>query len=470
MSNLVKLFSIKEDQILSGISPSVHLTKAGLWYKASGINPMVETSYESVNAGILQTGASPVDITSSVVVDTILGGVVDGNFLYNIGSSGHFYKKDFGDNNAPTDLRSGTPITNAQNGINVFQPAGGTKYLYYWQNAQIGRWDLAGTYATGWTDNQYTGLQSGTHPTWAFRGNVYYGNVDRIGALKDDGAGGVTHSTNVLDYNSDYSCNCLNDDGTYLIIAISSGSAYVPAKVLFWDTNLNGSWNREWKFPDPTVQSIQKYGNGFIAICGRGVYYFDFNTKPKWLFPASTGPVKAQGADVLKEGVLFGGNTTVSSFGKMSPADKAVYRIPFAGLTGVCSFVNASNGIERIFVATNTPKLYYILLTTGGQTGIIPETVYIPLGKQYQITTIEFLLAAPLASGDAMTPSLQGDETVAATAWPAMSFANHAAKNRVILQGASLVCDQVKMKLNFSAGNVKIKEINVYGKLHNPVG
>lgn len=484
---LKKLFTIAEDQIKSGISLSSHFSKSGLWFKARGIYPFVDPFPEGVNGGLLQTSGAPVDISSSVVVDIILAHVsrvtaANTGHMYMIGSNGHFYDKDLSNDNAPTDLRSGTPITNPANGIITFKPFGGTELLYYWQKTQIGTWDISGTYPTGWTDNAYTSLQSTDyHRPHMFGGKIYYTNLDRIGRLSDNGSGGVTHNSNVLSFPSDFVSTCLNDDGNYLVIGITKNKGdnllRAETRILFWDGNTTTTWNKEWVIPDYNIISIVRFGNGFLAVCGRGLYYFDFNTRPQKIRIISSvhapGYGKAQAADTFGDAILLGGGIgNISTFGKLIEEDKTVFRVPFAGDASYdISWVAPNVKVNRLYFANTNSKFYYIILSDKGSTSITPETVYIPLGAKYSIKRLDFALGDDLASGDVCGVSLKKDETSSDVAFPNISFTNHGAlpdpKTIKLMATQSIITDQVKLKFNFSAGNVKIKSITAYGELHN---
>lgn len=477
----MKLFTISQEQITSGISASVHFKKKGFWWKATGINPYIDPVQESDESGILQTCPVPVDISSTVVVDNIIDGVskvtgaIAGN-LYMLGDSGHFYNKDLSNDNAPTDLRSGTPITDPANSVVIYKPQGGTEYLYYWQKTQIGRWDLSGSHPTGWVDNQFTGLESTVyHPRHQFKDNIYYGNKDRIGMIYNS-SGTATNNTNVLDFPSDYLTICLNDDGTYLVAGItkntSSSILRSDTKVIFWDT-FSPSWNKEWSIPDFGIIAIKKFGNGFLAICPRGLYYFDFYTKPRKLRRIFARFGATNATDIFNDSVLFGakGSGIVASYGKLMPeAEANVYIEPFSGFTGGdVSFIDSTVRSGRIYVGNYNGDFYYIDTGTGGLTSIAPESVYIPLRDEYRINRLDFHLAEPLASTDACTVSLQRDEDTAAVQIREVSYANYPGWKTIPID-TSFVGDQVKFKFSFTGGNVKIKSIDVYGELNRQKG
>lgn len=469
------LVSIKEDQIKSGISVSSAFAKSGLFSQASGVNPFVNFYPDSDNAGLLQAGPSPVDISSTVVVDNILAGAVSSDgFLYMLGDAGHLYKKDLSGDSAPSDLR-GSPIGTCSNGLEIYQPQVGTKYLYYFQPTKIGRFDFISTYVDGW---QASGITSSPyHPTHQFRGNIYFGNVSTIGKIAWDGSSDVTFSGNVLDFPADFINTCLEDDGTYLVIGVTKSTNILlktETKVLFWDTNEGGSWNREWSIPDPAISAIRKFGSGFLAICSLGIYYFDFSTQPKKVRTINPGYNlnygTPQASSRFADAVVWGGINLINSYGPMSPEDKNYYRIPFAGITGTIGFVNADARYLRIYVGANnsgTPKLYYYVSTAGGLTGVTASTVFIPLGAEYEISRLDFILGVPLLSGDVLTVTLQGDPTTSATALRNVQFATDGGKRFVKIDAPSFVCESLRLNLGFSAGNVKIKGINVYGIPHN---
>lgn len=480
MPNKIKqIFNITSKQFMSGISPSAHLDQNGLFFKALGINPFINPFPNSVDVGLLQVSGNPTDITGGVVVDSILAGTTKitasavGN-LYMVGSGGNFYNKDLSNENAPTNLRSGgSTITTPANGLEIFRPnttAANTEFLYYWQTTQIGRWDLTSSHPSGWVDNQFTGLESTTyHPTHFFQGDVYYGNKSFIGKIYSN-EGVATNNLIALDFPADFITTCLSDDGTYLIAGISKdlGSLTLQGttKVVFWDT-ISLSPTKEWVIPDFGINALKRFGNGHLAFCGRGLWYFSFDTKPTKIRTLGTSNSIAYGypnaVDILNDAALWGGDALVASFGKFAPEASNAYLEPIKLPSGTVIFVNSSARVNRVYIGTTEPKFYtHTLSDGGGTTTTFPETVYLDLGDEVNITRMDILLGEPLATGDRFTLRTQTDEDNSASDYGSLSFDTDGAKRKIKLF-KELKANQLKLLFNFETGNVKIKAIKGYG-------
>lgn len=468
----MRIFSLKTKDYFTGIASGAHIERGGIWHKAEGINPFINPEQENTDVGLLQTSPTPVEITGGVggtplsAVTRVTGAGAGTTF---IGTTAGVSEIDMsGDNNATTTLAQ----ANMTNGLELFQSKGSAEeYLYYWQDTQIGRYgDLNGTPSAtdAWAT---TGVQSTNyHPTHKMWDEIYYGNKDRIGQIKDDGAAGQTHSANVLDFESNMLVTALEDDGQFLVIGLSTNQGdntiYGHSLVRFWKIN-SSSWSYEWSIPEPNIIAIKKVGLSLYAICPHGVYIFNRNTPPRKVRSvADSSPFGMSNAvGTIGDAVLWGRGATgtLAMYGNLLPDVPTAYHEPYSGAgTGSPTLILSDARYERIIVGTDEPKLYRYNITAGGATGVA-ETVYIALRERYDLNRIEVIFGEPLASGDSLNIDVQTDEDNAATDWGTYSFAKHGAKKRVDLYKQKTGVDNLKIFLNFTAGNVKIKQINIYG-------
>lgn len=482
------ILTISSRDFLTGIAPSAHTERGGLFFSADGVTPVYDPGgTASIENGLLQAGPTPTDFTESVVVDVPFASVtgVSGNFFYMLGASGHLYSKGLAAASV-TDERSATPITSPANGLTIWAPAGGTNQLYYWQLTQIGRWD--GTaYPGGFTDALYSGLTSTKlHPVHQFVGNVYYGNYSTVGALLDAGSAAITHSTNVLDVRNSEIVTALSDDGTYLVIASSSnlagGNRFARNTIYFWDT-FSSSWQREYEIRDPFIFALKKVGSVIYALGQYGVYEVSFGGVRKVLsrligfgtvadFLAGYGTSRATVYN--QDALIFATDTTIDSFGKLSPdlpfAYYKSFKIPSGG--GRPAFVDALFDVGRVLVGTSTPKLYAFDFDAATRdTGVSPQTIYFPFKEKVQVHRMDVILGEPLASGDAFDIDTKVDEDTAAVNFGAsQTFANLGAVRRVsIYPDAPVEVDtQLSLIFNLTAGAVKFKKVEVYGQPMTP--
>ncbi len=471
----MRILTLSTSDFFTGISPSANSERSGLWHKAVGINPFVDPTQGSVDVGLLQTSPVPVAITGGVggtPLSSATRVTGSGAGTTYIGTTAGISQIDVSADNDATITLTNASMTN---GLALFQPNGATaEYLYYWQTTQIGTWgDLNGTPAD--TPAYVTGLQdTAYHPTHKIFDNIYYGNKDRIGSLTDDGAGGVTSNTNVLDFESNKLVTCLEDDGDFLVIGLTENqgdnSIYATTTVRFWDGN-SSSWNIEWNIPDVNILALKRIGNSIYAICPRGIYVFNRATPPQKVKQINSAYSPTFGhsnsVGVLGQSLLWGAgsNGTVNLYGSTLAGVPVAYHQPFTGAgTGSTTLIVDNTRFMRVIVGTDEPALYRYVLTTGGAVAS-SESVYIPLHNRYDIKWIEFIFGEPLASGDTLNVDLQTDEDTVATDYGTIDFATSGAIRRKSIFSTKNNVDNLKLILNFNGGNVKIKQINVYGDL-----
>lgn len=466
----MKILTLTSKDWFSGISESANLTNSGLWHNAIGINPFIDPSQGSVNVGLLQTSPVPTAITgtSGTPLSSItrVTGASAGTTY--IGTTAGIYQIDVsGDNNATTTLLN----ANMSNGLELFQPATSTvESLYYWQTTQIGTWgDLNGVPTD--TPAYVTGLQNTPyHPTHKIFDRIYYGNKDRIGMLADDGAGGVTSTTNALNFESNKLVTCLEDDGDFLIVGLTENkgdnSIYAKTTIRFWD-GVSSSWNIEWNIPDVNIIALKRIGTTIYAVCPRGVYAFNRSTAPRKVkqINSTYSPTFGHSNSVgtLGDALMWGsGSGTVNLYGSVLNGIPTAYHQPFSGGTGSTTLIVDNTRFDRVLVGTDAPALYRYIVSTGG--GVhSAETVYIPLNTRYDIKRMEFTFGVPLASGDTINIDMQTDEDTIATDYGTISFAKDGAIRRKSIFASKNNVDNLKMIFNFNGGNIKIKQIDVFG-------
>lgn len=486
-----RLFSLSSKQFLTGIAPNAHTETGGLFFKADGVTPLYDAGgTASSQNGLLQAGPAPTDFTTlGTIADAVIAGetVVSAGtpFLMMMGNAGHFYLKQVGSGDV-LDRAATHPIANPANGLTAWGPANGTVLVYYWQKTQIGTFDISGNNHPAspdshWIDDAYTGLNSTfNHPVHQFQGNVYYGNDAYVGALLDDGEGGVDHAPNVLDFPFRFKVTSLSDDGTYLVIATTENNAglntFSVNKVVFWDLH-SSQWTREYEIRDPFIWALKKMGNAVYAFGQYGIYQVTFDGGVTKIlsrligFGTQADLAAGYGANraLVYNGaaLMFATDTTIDTFGKLAPDLLNAYfkhfKIPSG--SGTPTFVSADLDVGRVYVATDGPKLLsYDFDATTRATGVSAQSVYIPLGDKYQVEQIDVVFGEPLSGSDAMGIQLKSDESTAASDELVASCAKQGSVRHVRLNPNGVVADeQLSIIVNFNGGAVKIKRIDVYG-------
>jgi|GEM_PF-3271492 len=472
-----KILELGPKQFLSGIAPSAQLENKGLFLAAAGISPFGSIFAGNSTVGILQNGPAPTDLTGNVVVDVPWSWAVDSNAstkrFYSWGDAGNLYRIDISGDNNPTNIASGSTVSNPAAGIAIKQAAGGTKYLLYWQLTQIGRWDPTAAWATK-TDNWKTGLQSTPwHTPHDFQDRTYFPNGRYIGYVYDAGGGNLDVVLDALDVNANERVNCLGNDGAYLVAGITTNISSDSltrghTRIIFWDTN-QASWQREWEIPDAAVLSIHKVGTMMKAVTTRGVFKFSFDYEPvpdlgylsTALTPSYSYPT-AQAVDVFSQALVIGGDTRLSTLGKVLPDVPSAFHQPFAGFTGVASMVAASAKTNDIFVGTTSSKLYRVKWSDTPGTGAAAQTIFIDLQRWWQIGRIVLHFDDQFASGDSFAVSVSPDAGTPLSSWGAVTYADSGAIRNKELYG-TLEARRLQLQLTFTAGAVKLRGIEVWG-------
>lgn len=482
------ILDITEKEMMTGISPSIHLQNRGLFATMRNTTVVRDMFVGNDEVGLLQPSPAPTTVASLSDTPFAYTRNVTGTTdqAYWLGNAGHLYEHDLSAGTV-TDKRSGTPITDPANAIDIYQPRGGTKYLYYWQKTQIGRWDLSGSHPTGWTDNWATGLQSTSwHPRHRFLDRIFYANLNYIAYIGDDGAAGVEHVKTALDIPVAFRVNCLSDDSVYLVAGLSENTStlsnqFSNSKVIFWDTN-SSSWNREWDIPEATILSIKRVGAVMRAVCPSGVWQFTFNSPPQLVLgplrldtqtPSYNDPSQGAAA-VLNDALLWasindGTNGDLSSFGKLSSQSPNAYLTPFGNLGTATPRLIAPDIEANLIYVAGSNKLYSVSYAGSGTgesgSDTYAETIYIDLNRWYQIGRAVIDFEGRITDGTQVRFSIKPDSETSA-----ITFGTYTGGTvRVKEFYNSVEARKAQLKLEWLVGSPGVRRIRLYGDpIENP--
>lgn len=421
-----KLLELNSDILLTGRSRGRHL-KGGIWDAAPGLNPFIENDNYR---GVVAFGASPTQIGSAVFVDIPIAytkkedGASASNTLYILGSnagatSGTIYSLAYdGTTYTATNLRT---VTDPRNGIITWGPAAGSKLTYYALKGAIGTYD-----GTTFNDAAYSpGTNADDRPFHQLFGNFYYGNLNKIGAIKDDGTSTPAHTANVLDFEITQRVKAITDDGRYLAIgltAIGSGisTAQNTSQVVFWDTN-KSSW--DWATPIPTTHSIRAmFNRGSIVyvVTAREVFTVVFGGTPKLLYSFDSDEeislssnkftVFSNCVNNFKDGIIFGAlGTTIAKPHPDYP--RIVYNPINMGSAGNARLWITDFTENKVYFGTDNSQLWVADLTSAGAvfSGVTTRNFAFP--RPVHIERLEIGLPNGIASGEHLNIYLIGDET-----------------------------------------------------------
>ena len=485
------ILSLSAKDFRSGIAPSMHAERGGLFATANAITADYDLGgAASAENGLLQPGPAPTNIGGATVVDTIFaaesGVLVSTMQAFFWSDEGRLYR--LLSNGTLTDLMDGTPaaVSNSRAGLKLWNSTSSSdRGLLYWQSTQIGLWDGA-TDSTTFTNNKYASIGTMNWPCpHIFLGNVYFAisQTGKIGALLDNGAGTVTLNQAVLDHDLKYSCFSMTDDGTYLVMALSQNQEgtdqFANCKIIYWDTT-SPSWNREYEIKDPFIWKVRGIGGVVYAWGQRGVYEIVFGRGVRKLPPRFTafgtpadvaiGYGIQRATNYNHDMLMWATDSYIELYGSPEDGVPPAYSKPFKIPSGVGtpSLVFANFAVGSVYVATDGDKLYrYDFNGATRETSVSAQTVYFPLPTKMEIDRIDVIFGEPLASGDAMSIQFKTDEDTAATPTTALvaSYANDGAIRRKTIRKLPLFTEgPLSLVINFTTGTVKIKKIEVYGK------
>lgn len=489
-----RLLTLTSNDFYTGLSAGAHVDRGGLFSDAEGVNVFVNPTQDSVDAGLLQTCATPTDITGTVSGIPTDYSIVNGEMWF-VTTAGDIASVDLsGTGNASVEVDAtahtfaGTTYNGIGTGCQWFaEQQGATNYLYYFSHIDS-TYYLSRVSEGGTDDADYLSLGSvapTVRPIVQFKDRLYYGDIYNpgskntycISSLYSNASSTITSERDSLDMPTNRMVTALTDDGTYLVIAATENTSldrayYGDTSVYFWDTN-QSSWTREFKIPDTHITSMYRVGDRIYAVGGRGLWVFSFQSRPYKIRTLgtsdSTGTNYHGAIGSLNNAVLYGGggNSKVFAYGEMMQGIGVnnVYHCPFAypSDNANTSMICADGKPNYIFTGNANSKLYRWDITSGGSTSVTAETVYIPLQEKTNIREVEIILGEKLATNDSLNIDLQSDEDSTATDWGTVSEASHGNVQRVSLKGSKRNVENLRLILNFNGGNVKIKRINVYG-------
>lgn len=463
-----KILSLGIKDWITGVGIGQHMEGTGLFASADGINPFVDPFLNSANFGLLQAGKTASDASGGVVDEVIVHFIPrNGTEMYALGITGDVYSIATA-TGVPT-LKKATTATSCYSGF--FSKGGGTEYFYYFNGTQIGRYDLSSTS----TNDFWTGLTGTIRPNHYWAGKRWFGNGQYVGVLDPaslPGTGALTSAnTQALDFDPEYTVSCLSDDDYRLVIGASTQTSSVlykgQTKIYFWN-GYDASWEKEWDVPEANIQSIQRIGNLFYALCGRALYAFNYSTPPTKILDIDTSHTASHGnfngVDRLGDAVVWGGGTLgLQMYGKINSRVPAAFSVPWKLPTGGnATSINTSVSPSLIFVGGNDSKLYTIDKTSGGDaTGFVATTHYIDLQDVYAIQGITIEFGTNLASGDSATFVLTNIKGDTQTLNPTFSDLGAISRKHYPV---TMKADQVKLAITFGGGNPKIKRITIYGE------
>lgn len=456
-----KILSLTSKEFESGFSSGSENTKLGLLYTGNRLNPFITD-------GTIRFSQEPTEIGGATISGIVQSMVVDGADMYANAANGDFYKiaAVF---TSPVATRPISSLTNTY-GLNVLETTNSSKYVYVFQNTQIGRYRISdGNWTSGWKTIT-AAYRSDVNPTLRIDDTIYFGSFNVVSMIQDNLSTDTELYENQLDLPKDYIITALSTDGDYLIIAASKAVGatldYAETRVYFWDyRNKFDSWTRSYKIQDPQIRAL-KTKNGVTYAAGQfGLYAFAFSKEPERIRDDVKSTVGYGAMSVLGDAITIGHLTTCATFGKIKPGSKTALLRPYempGSITALDTFSNNTMGI----IATADAKLYKQLLFTAPTTynGTSLITGKIDLGNTYKIERLDFVFGINLASTDII--DVQVNSNGSQGTFNTVSYTNYGAVPRAIClpTAGDVITDTFSLTLSGIYGAFSLRQIDVYGE------
>src|SRR3990167_4416435 len=396
-------------------------------------------------------------------------------------SDNKIYKLQIAD---PITASVGEAFTSAgtlTGGMVIFQLSTGVKYVFYHRTDYIGRHD--GTNAGDTWQAVTTDYWGAMHVHYGLNKIIFGNGLGKLGTIDSAGASNLS----ALTFDLSSICTALSDDGIYVIAAITrntfaDASILSDTRVLFWDGSTTTGFVRDYPITDPFIYALEKTPNGVFAYGVTGIWQVSFDGVKK-VFSHAPGVYTTSGATTVHYGkgatsffsdaLFWGGNVgstttrALKSFCKLDSAALSAYLQTVKLTTNKnITAVNAQIYKGIIFVADSTPALLYYPIGSGTpQTGVSAQTVYFSLPTKMEIKRVDVIFGEPLVSGDSVSIQFKTDEDASATPTTALSAtyaADGAIRRKQVVPKGLFAESQISLIVNFTAGAVKIKKIEVY--------
>jgi hypothetical protein len=460
-----KILSLTSKDFESGFSSGVEQVKLGLFTSGVRINPFI-------TEGTLRWSQEPVEIGAGTVVGIPQSFAINGGDAYCNDDGGNIYKiaDVFG---TPVVTKPKSGLTANAYGLEVFQTKNSSKYLYYFQKAQIGRYNLDATYTDNWKAIT-AAYQSDVYPTFRLEDEIYFGSNYVVSKIADNGTDDTELVEDVLDLPKDYIITALSTDGEYLIItaskSIGSTLDYNDTRVYFWDyKNRLPSWTRSYPIQDPQIRGLKTVAGITYAIGQYGLYAFTFSQEPQRIREDVRSSVGYSNISRIKDAISFGDSTNCITYGKLKPGSKTALFKPYTLPAAIsCLDTFSSNSIGLFGTTGNKIYRQSLFSAPTDYNGSSIRTGKIDLGETYMIERVDIIFNGAITTNDSIAAiNIQSNSTTSTL--QQVSFANFGAVSRVVTHPAAgnNIIDAIQIAFVSCFGIFAIRQIDIYGEQVN---
>jgi len=433
------------DQFSGGWSSGSRRGIEGSFRYGLGINFREDPDYITANKAAVKD-------SSTTVVDLPKWFSSYNAFVYAYGDTGKLYKRTTGTWAVARSVSNSTG-----QGLEVYGD-----YLYYRQNAQIGRMKLSDdSFTDDWkksTDSVQTVTDWGSIQT--FLDFVAFANGRYLATWNDS-----TFTYNKLSFPSGYFVRDLGAMSEYLVMGVNDNETITNVKrgfVFFWD-GTSSTYNFQAEVPE-AISSIQT-NMDTVYIFGASGTIYEYNGKANKVkkipyLGGLTAYVYPGGETNLKGlchfGLAGGTSTTayrgVYSWGKTDigypDSLNLEYPISTATTQGTTLSIGAVKAVgSSLYIGWKDNTTYGIDLvsTTTNQLSVIYESLITSANKPIDITR-EKLYFKPLASGESITLYVKADQGT----WVSCGSASYASDGGTVttkLLNYEFGCDDLEVKV-----------------------
>ncbi len=432
MSKPVKIFEVKGDDWMKGLSLKSSSPIGGLFSDITNVDPfdlpgLMQPALDSV----LATDIDPAPTTTPTVISSFQKSGV--GYLY-VHTPTKLYEVLDGTPYTTVDKTTNIDVTSSVRGAMIFNGY----YVYSLSNTVRARI----VPVTSGSDVQIVSLASDGiwHPMCVGAdGNLYiadYSQIARITKSLTAGSGvlGTTGNTgDAISVETGMYVRDLVNDGRYLVLIAdnnpsgdynNAGGSVPPVpvagnyrcQVLFWDM-VKSTFDQIYEFNDSYLIGVKYLDGAIYVFGGDNLYVCNIATPPKAIFNFKTGSTITEKPTTpfqiiqARNSIYWCGqsNGSIYAYGSLFPGMKKVFYQPFAvAAVGSAIIYNGTN----FYVGTSGTN-NFLRVTHSGSTrsGGSVTVASIVLPNAYKFAYAKVVLRRPMASGNSVSFSMQSAQS-----------------------------------------------------------
>ena len=448
MSKPVKIFEIKMDDWLKGLSRQTEIAIGGIFSSMTNFDPFEIAGVMRTPLQSTLASDTAVTNTPTIITPVTISGV---SYLF-VHTQNKLYQVLDGTPWTTTDKTASVVVTNGVRGAIVYQG----RYVY----------TLAGSVrsnAMALNDDKeiYNGANSDGiwHPMCVGADKkLYVGDRNGINVITNaNGTSG--NSGNAVTLESNMTVRDILNDGRYLVLLADNNdtgdynfagtSPTVPlpidgkyrCQVLFWDM-VKSTFDQIYEFEDSYLVGGKILEGGIHIFGGDNIYVCNIATAPQAIFnfrspsPITKKPRNPFQITRAKHSIYWCGVTgggKIYAYGSLFPGMTKIFYQPFSGQDDAsCIVFNGS----KFYTGSSASGQFLQISDTGSERiggSVLTAPIY--LDRPYKFHHIKVLLQTPMVSGDSVDAYMfSRDLSSDITASNTKSFTSEGAKQVLIFE------------------------------------